>query len=98
MRWRGLVAATGSMLSVMGHIESLTVRCSQYALSGAYGGLRCPRSVRLRVPCRRAGQRVVGGKWKLVILFYLLQQPRRTGELRRLIPAITQKMLTQQLR
>jgi DNA-binding HxlR family transcriptional regulator len=41
---------------------------------------------------------VVGGKWKLVILFYLLQQPRRTGELRRLIPAITQKMLTQQLR
>ena len=41
---------------------------------------------------------VVGGKWKLVILFYLLQQPRRTGELRRLIPAISQKMLTQQLR
>ena len=41
---------------------------------------------------------VVGGKWKLVILFYLLQEPRRTGELRRLIPAITQKMLTQQLR
>lgn len=41
---------------------------------------------------------VVGGKWKLVILFYLLQQPRRTGELRRLIPEITQKMLTQQLR
>jgi len=35
---------------------------------------------------------VVGGKWKLVILFYLLQQPRRTGELRRLIPAITQQL------
>lgn len=42
--------------------------------------------------------RIVGGKWKLVMLFYLLQQPRRTGELRRLIPGITQKMLTQQLR
>jgi DNA-binding HxlR family transcriptional regulator len=41
---------------------------------------------------------IVGGRWKLVILFYLLQQPRRTGELRRLIPGITQKMLTQQLR
>jgi len=41
---------------------------------------------------------IMGGKWKLVILFYLLQQPRRTGELRRLIPTITQKMLTQQLR
>jgi DNA-binding HxlR family transcriptional regulator len=41
---------------------------------------------------------VLGGKWKLVLLFYLLQAPRRNGELRRLIPAITQKMLTQQLR
>ncbi len=42
--------------------------------------------------------RVLGGKWKLIILFYLLQRPRRNGELRRLIPPITQKMLTQQLR
>lgn len=41
---------------------------------------------------------VLGGKWKLVILFYLLQAPRRNGELRRLIPTITQKMLTQSLR
>ena len=42
--------------------------------------------------------RVLGGKWKLIIVFYLLQGPRRNGELRRLIPSITQKMLTQQLR
>jgi DNA-binding HxlR family transcriptional regulator len=41
---------------------------------------------------------VLGGKWKLIVAFYLLQQPRRNGELRRLIPSITQKMLTQQLR
>lgn len=41
---------------------------------------------------------VVGGKWKLVLLFYLLQEPRRNGELRRLVPTITQKMLTQHLR
>lgn len=41
---------------------------------------------------------VLGGKWKLAILFYLLQEPRRNGELRRLIPKITQKMLTQHLR
>ena len=41
---------------------------------------------------------VLGGKWKLVLLFYLLQEPRRNGELRRLVPTITQKMLTQQLR
>ncbi|MDN5851503.1 MAG: helix-turn-helix transcriptional regulator [Actinomycetia bacterium] len=41
---------------------------------------------------------VLGGKWKLILLFYLLQEPRRNGELRRLVPTITQKMLTQQLR
>ena len=41
---------------------------------------------------------VLGGKWKLVLLFYILRAPRRNGELRRLVPTITQKMLTQQLR
>ncbi|CAN5787632.1 helix-turn-helix domain-containing protein [soil metagenome] len=41
---------------------------------------------------------VLGGKWKLIICFYLSQQPRRNGELRRLMPVISQKMLTQQLR
>ena len=41
---------------------------------------------------------VLGGKWKLVLAFYLLQAPRRNGELRRLVPTISQKMLTQQLR
>ena len=41
---------------------------------------------------------VLGGKWKLLILSYLLDEPRRYGELRRLIPEITEKMLIQELR
>ncbi|SHI35600.1 transcriptional regulator, HxlR family [Hymenobacter daecheongensis DSM 21074] len=41
---------------------------------------------------------VLGGKWKLLILSYLLQNTRRYGELRRLLPEITEKMLIQELR
>jgi len=41
---------------------------------------------------------VIGGKWKCVILWHVRNQARRFNELRRLIPAATQKMLTTQLR
>ena len=41
---------------------------------------------------------IIGGRWKPVILFHLLAAPRRNGELQRLIPKISQKMLTQHLR
>jgi DNA-binding HxlR family transcriptional regulator len=41
---------------------------------------------------------VIGGKWKPIILHYLSQAPHRSGELGRLIPQASGKMLTQQLR
>ena len=41
---------------------------------------------------------VIGGKWKPIILHYLSEAPRRSGELGRLIPQASGKMLTQQLR
>ena len=41
---------------------------------------------------------LVGGKWKPMILYALLSGPRRFGELMRLIPGVTQRMLTLQLR
>ncbi|AIQ12440.1 winged helix-turn-helix transcriptional regulator [Paenibacillus durus] len=41
---------------------------------------------------------VIGGKWKVVILCHLDKGEKRTSELKRLMPGITQKMLTQQLR
>jgi DNA-binding HxlR family transcriptional regulator len=41
---------------------------------------------------------VIGGKWKPMILLQLKDGPRRFNELRRLLPHITQRMLTLQLR
>lgn len=41
---------------------------------------------------------IIGGKWKGVILYHLFSKTCRFNELRRLLPAITQRMLTRQLR
>lgn len=41
---------------------------------------------------------VIGGKWTAVILAHLKESPLRFSELRRLIPDVTEKMLTQRLR
>jgi len=43
--------------------------------------------------------RLIDGRWKLVILFHLFDgKVRRFSDLERLIPAVSQKMLAQQLR
>ncbi|MFC9946936.1 winged helix-turn-helix transcriptional regulator [Streptomyces pratensis] len=42
---------------------------------------------------------VIGGKWKVLILWALHEHPcRRFGELRRLVPGITEKVLASHLR
>ena len=40
----------------------------------------------------------VGGKWKLIIVYWLAQSPKHFAALRREMPGISQKVLTQQLR
>jgi hypothetical protein len=41
---------------------------------------------------------VIGGRWKVPIVWHLFSGTRRFSELRRAMPDVTQKMLTQQLR
>ena len=40
----------------------------------------------------------MGGKWKLIILYWLADAPRHLAALRRDMPSISQKVLTEQLR
>jgi DNA-binding HxlR family transcriptional regulator len=49
-------------------------------------------------PCEYA-LRYIGGAWKILIVAYLVRgKVRRHAEIKRLLPGITAKMLTQQLR
>jgi DNA-binding HxlR family transcriptional regulator len=41
---------------------------------------------------------VIGGKWKVIILWHLQDGVKRFGELQRQVKGISQKMLTQELR
>jgi len=41
---------------------------------------------------------VIGGRWKPVLVCHLLAGPKRFGELRRLTPNATERMITLQLR
>lgn len=40
----------------------------------------------------------IGGKWKLIIVYWLAESPRHFAALRQVMPGISQKVLTDQLR
>ena len=40
----------------------------------------------------------IGGRWKALIIYHLLSGAKRYGELKKAIPAITEKMLIQHLK
>ncbi len=49
------------------------------------------------VPAERT-LRVISGRWKVYVLYFLFDGARRLSELRRLIPGVSQKVLVQSLR
>ena len=52
-------------------------------------GVRCPAEATLAV---------IGGRWKVLILWHLFPGTKRFSQLRRALAGVTPKMLTQQLR
>lgn len=54
-----------------------------------FSGLNCPVDTTLHL---------IGGKYKALILWHLISNTLRHGELHKLIPKATPRMLTQQLR
>ena len=42
--------------------------------------------------------KLISGKWKILILWYLVNGPLRFSDIKRNLPKVTQKMLTNQLR
>ncbi|KAA0126700.1 winged helix-turn-helix transcriptional regulator [Chryseobacterium sp. SN22] len=48
--------------------------------------------------CTSVTMKFIGGKWKAVILVHLMDGPKRYNELRKLIPTITERTLSLQLK
>ena len=46
----------------------------------------------------RAAMTAIGGKWSLILLYWLDKTPRRFNELQRLVPDISHKVLAEVLR
>lgn len=55
------------------------------------------KEIILDCPVRKSFE-VIGGKWKLLIIDCCKTETKRYGELRRLIPDISEKMLIQELK
>lgn len=70
-------------------IGVVSMRNKEIGLNYSSGSEGCPVETTLDV---------IGGKWKGIILFHLIDGKKRFNEFQKLHPCITQRMLTLQLR
>lgn len=80
----------------MGPASTMTLK----ALAGdlpTWGGMGEPNGDFSSCPARNVIDRLLG-KWTILLLLALNEQPHRFGELARLIPDISRRMLSQSLR
>lgn len=56
-----------------------------------------PVFITANCPVRKALQ-VAGGKWKLLILYQLAENPKRFNQIKKLIPDISERMLAKELK
>ena len=76
---------------------------SKKALSGNHAAEASPQSGAARpnpvTGCPlTAALAAIGGKWKMIIVYWLAESPRHFAGLRQVMPGISQKVLTEQLR
>ncbi len=58
-----------------------------------------PETIHVKSSCPvNVALKLLGGKWKLLIIFQMREGKKRFGELKRLIPDISEKMLIQELK
>src|SRR6185295_10261721 len=67
---------------------------SKKALSGNH---ECARPNPVEGCPLTAAFAAIGGKWKLIIIYWLAESPKHFAALRKSMPGISQKVLTQQL-
>lgn len=60
-----------------------------------FNGISCPKDFVLAL---NDAQNAFYGKWKMAIVSTMLAEPKRFGDIQRMIPAITPRMLSKELK
>jgi DNA-binding HxlR family transcriptional regulator len=69
--------------------NDLILEVKQETSRGAYTLDHCPVNDAMKT---------LEGKWKITLIYFMIEGPRRYGELKKMLPGISEKILVQKLR